>query len=155
MMETWTCRYEQLPWIDQRPWSFNGALTNMGCTSIISASNMGILGRKTGISSILVGLVGGFFLPLGKIMDKSSLGGMNFPTEWKNKNVPNHQYHIMIYCDPVICGTYPISTCLRVSSQAGANIKNHRNSTVLNPPMSWDILFDAHPFDVFFWDITR
>jgi hypothetical protein len=61
-----------------------------------------------------------------------------------------NQYHIMTYCDPVICGTYPISTWLRVPSQAGANIKNHRNSTVLNPPMSWDILFDAHPFDVFF-----
>ena len=37
-------------------------------------------------------LVGGFNLPLWKIMEWKSVGMMKFPTEWKIKiNVPNHQ----------------------------------------------------------------
>ena len=39
-------------------------------------------------------LVGGWptvDLPLWKIMELKSVGMMTFPTEWTNKNVPNHQ----------------------------------------------------------------
>ena len=42
-------------------------------------------------------LVGGWALPLWKMMEWKSVGMMTFPTEWKNNpNVPNHQPIIRI-----------------------------------------------------------
>ena len=43
-------------------------------------------------------LVGGWALPLWKMMEWKSVGMMTFPTEWKNNpNVPNHQPIIRIW----------------------------------------------------------
>ena len=37
-------------------------------------------------------IIGGWALPLWKMMEWKSVGMMKFPTEWKNKiHVPNHQ----------------------------------------------------------------
>jgi len=46
-------------------------------------------------------------LPIRKMMESKSVGMMTFPTEWKNKNVPNHQ--------PVIDG----DTIIDIDGQVG------------------------------------
>ena len=61
-------------------------------------------------------LVGGWALPLlpiRKMIELKSVGMMTFPTEWKNKNVPNHQPVFTFHAFPAFSSGQAILTFSR------------------------------------------